>query len=143
MRIPRVGIFIFLRPCPTACQVLIPQSGMEPMPPYTGSTKSFFLLFLNFLFYVLGYSPLINNAVRVSDDYRRDSAIHTYVSILPQMNPGCHIMPGKVPWGARSHSQESPCWGRQAFVLELDMLASQTSVAWPAASNLEDLKTEI
>ena len=41
--------------------------------------KHFFLTF-NF---VLGYSHLTNNAMIVSDEQQRGSAIHIHVSILP------------------------------------------------------------
>ena len=41
--------------------------------------------FLNFLF-CIGIKP-IKNAVIVSSEYQRDSAIHIYISILPQSPP--------------------------------------------------------
>ena len=41
---------------------------------------TFFLTF----YFILGYSQLTNNVVRVSGGQQRDSAIHIHVSILPQ-----------------------------------------------------------
>ena len=49
--------------------------------------------FKNFLL-CIGVS-WINNAVRVSDEQQRDSAIHIHVSILAS-HPGCHISLSRV-----------------------------------------------
>ena len=54
----------------------------------------FFVLFLNFLFCIR--VQLINNVVTVSSEQRRDSAIHTHVSILAQTP-----LPSRLPYNIK------------------------------------------
>ena len=64
--------------------------------------------FLNFYF-VLGYSRLTNNVVIVWGEQRRDSAIHTHVSILPSAP-----FPSRLPHNTEQSSlcyTGGPCWG--------------------------------
>ena len=69
-----------------ACGILVPQPGIEPMPPALGqwslkhwTTRE--IPQLDFLNFVLGYSQLTSNIMRVLDKQQRDSGIHIHVSI--------------------------------------------------------------
>ena len=64
----------------------------------TQSVGLFLFNCLKTFLFCIGVCP-VNNVVRVSGKQQRESATHTYVSILSQIasHPGCHIMLSRVP----------------------------------------------
>ena len=77
----------------------------------------FFFLWIPFFkktfYFALGYSRLTNNAVTVSGEQWRDSAIHIHVPILPQ-TPIPSRLPHDIEQGSMCYTV-GPCWLSMTF----------------------------
>ena len=66
----------------------------------------------------LTLSQPINNAVIVSGEQQRDSAIHTHGSLLPHSPPGCHMTLSRVSWylAGRRHRHLCSVYGQYKWL---------------------------